>query len=394
MNLPSRRFALLAILVLAFLGVFGWVVATQGPLAPIKVTTVAVAETSLQPLLFGIGTVEARRSYAIGPTVAGRVASVLVDHGDVVKPGQLLAEMDPVDLDARHAASGAAAARAAELVAAAQAARAEAGSRARVAQANADRYADLRRQNFVSQEAADAKAHEAAAARAGEESAIAVLAAAKDEVQRARAEQAGLGKSRAHLRLTSPVAGVVSARLAEPGSTIVAGQAVVQVIDPASLWMRVRIDQGNSAGLAVGMDAEVVLRSNPGAALKGRVERVDLLGDSVTEERVANVTLAAPPGDLLIGALAEVRLRLPSVARALVVPAAAVKRVGGTSGVWVEKDGRPAFRAVKTGVASADGLVQIRDGLQAGTRVIVYSERPINAESRIRKTDALAGKSP
>ncbi len=134
-------------------------------------TAAAASETTLERTLFGIGTVEARRAYAIGPTVAGRVASVLVDQGDSVKAGQLLAEMDPVDLESRQSASGASAARAGQLVAAAQAALAETASRARLAQNSAARFADLRRKNFVSQEAADAKAHEAAAARAAQDSA-------------------------------------------------------------------------------------------------------------------------------------------------------------------------------------------------------------------------------
>lgn len=61
---------------------------------------------------FGIGQVEARHSWMVGPTVAGRVLSVKVDVGDTVQPGQLLAEMDPVDLEQRLAALDASLARA------------------------------------------------------------------------------------------------------------------------------------------------------------------------------------------------------------------------------------------------------------------------------------------
>ena len=128
----SRRALALGLIGPFFLAGFVWIVATQGPLAPVKVTVAKASETTLDRSLFGIGTVEARRSYAIGPTVAGRVARVLVDQGDAVTTGQLLAEMDPVDLDARRAASAASAARAGQLVAAAQASLAEAQSRARL----------------------------------------------------------------------------------------------------------------------------------------------------------------------------------------------------------------------------------------------------------------------
>jgi HlyD family secretion protein len=394
MKLPSRRTFFLITFGVAFLSAFGWVVATQGPLASVKVTTAAANEATLERTLFGIGTVEARRAYVIGPTVAGRVAGVLVDQGDVVKAGQLLAEMDPVDLESRQSASGASAARAGQLVAAAQAALAETSSRARLAQNSAARFADLRRKNFVSQEAADAKAHEAAAARAAQDSATAALAAAKDETRRAQSDLAGLGQSRAHLRLISPVDGVVSARLAEPGSTVVAGQAVLQVIDPATLWLRVRIDQGRSNGLAVGLPAAIVLRAQPGQILPGSVVRIDLVGDAVTEERIANVAFDSPPALLAIGELAEVTLHLPSVEKALSIPAAALTRQGNTPGVWRLVDGRAQFVTVSTGITSADGQVQVMSGLAAGDTVIVYSSKTITPDLSVKVVDSLVKAAP
>ncbi|MEW6164777.1 MAG: efflux RND transporter periplasmic adaptor subunit [Pseudomonadota bacterium] len=389
MKPSTRRTLFLGAFGALFLAGFGWVVATQGPLAAIKVTTAVAAEATLERTLFGIGTVEARRAHAIGPTVAGRVARVLVDQGDAVRVGQLLAEMDPVDLDARLAAGTAAAAGAAQRVRSAEAALSEARSRAALAQASAARFADLRKKNFVSREAADAKAHEAAAAQAAHEAAAAALSAAREDVRRAQSELAGTGRSRAHLRLTSPVDGVVSARLAEPGSTVVAGQSVLQLIDPASLWLKVRIDQGRSDGLAPDLPASIVLRSRPGETLAGRVARVDLVGDAVTEERIANVSLDAPPDQLAIGELAEVTLRLPSLGHRLAIPAAALARQGNAPGVWTPADGRARFVAVTPGLTSRDGLIEIRAGLAAGDTVIVHSGKALSPDARVTVVDRL-----
>lgn len=391
MKRTQTRGLVLGVLAVLFLAGFGWVVATQGPLAPVKVTVAKAAETSLQQRLFGIAIVEARRSYAIGPTAAGRVARVLVDQGDRVAAGQLLAEMDPVDLDARQDAGAAAAVRAADLVRSAEAALAEASSRAKVSQASAERYADLRRRNFVSQEAADAKAHEAAAGRAAQDSAAAALAAAREEARRAKSEAVGADKSRANLRLLSPVDGVVSARSLEPGSTAVAGQAVLQVIDPATLWLRVRIDQGGSNGLAVGLPADVVLRSRPGEVLKGRVERIDLVGDAVAEERIANVAFESLPAGLSVGELAEVTLRLAPMDKVLAIPVAALSRQSGADGVWLPVDGRARFAPVMAGVVSADGKIEIRRGLAAGDEVIVHSARLLGQDARVRAVESLRG---
>lgn len=115
--LLSRR-AGLVLLGIVLLAAFVFVVARTGPFAPTRVTVVKVAEGSVAPELFGIGTVEARRAYLIGPTASGRVLRVAVDVGEAVKAGQLLAEMDPVDLDQRVGAVDASIARAASATAA------------------------------------------------------------------------------------------------------------------------------------------------------------------------------------------------------------------------------------------------------------------------------------
>jgi HlyD family secretion protein len=390
---PGRK----AVLIAAGVGgalLLGWLATTQGPLAPTRVTVTKVAQGPLHASTFGIGTVEARRSYALGPTTASRVARVLVDQGDVVTAGQLLAELDPVDLEDRVASGNLAAERASSTIRAAEAQLAETQSRAQLAAASARRYAQLRLQGFVSQEAADAKGHEAEAASAAVDAATAQLAAARRDRERALADVAGIGKLRAQARLVSPVAGVVSARLVEPGTTIVAGQAVVQVIDPATLWIKARIDQGQAGGIRVGQPAEIVLRSDAKRAYAGEVQRVDWVSDAVTEERIVNVGFAARPEGISVGELVEVTIRTAELADVRSVPAAAVKRRDRQDGVWQFAAGRVAFRPVKVGITTLDGRSQIVDGLNAGDEVVVHSEQALGPDARVRIVPALVRGDP
>ncbi len=263
-SLTTRRLVL-GLLGAALLIAMLFVLMRSGPLAPTKVTVVQASQSRLTPALFGIGTVEARRSYVIGPTVAGRVRAVAVDAGDRVKAGQLLAEMDPVDLDERTAALDASIARAGSAMAAAEAQRRDALAKRELAAINARRYVELGAQNFISAGAVEARLQEQASAEAGVSAAQANLAAARQDQQRLSAERAGLRQQRANVRLMAPSDGIVTSRDAEPGSTVVAGQAVVRVIEPASLWVKARFDQGRSAGLAVGLPVSSPLcaRSGP-----------------------------------------------------------------------------------------------------------------------------------
>ncbi|MEO5692419.1 MAG: efflux RND transporter periplasmic adaptor subunit [Usitatibacter sp.] len=389
----SRRvgLGLLGALLLAALAV---VVMRSGPLAPIRVT-VHKAETAIvAPALFGIGTVEARRAYLIGPTASGRVLRVVVDVGDTVKAGQLLAEMDPVDIDERVAALDATIARAGSGTSAADAQRKDAVARKELAAINARRYADLAAKNFISAGALDARLQEQTSANAVVSAADANLAAAKQDMQRLAAERAGLRRQRDNVRLLAPADGVVISRDAEPGSTVVAGQAVVKLVDPTSLWIKVRFDQGKSAGLAAGLRADIALRSNPAQPLPGKVARVEAVSDSVTEERVAQVSFDQLPAGMSIGELAEVTVALAPTAPALVVSNASLKRQGDTAGVWLAEGNGLRFVPVRLGQSGLDGRVQVLEGLQPGDPVVVHSEKELTAESRIKVVDAVVGKKP
>lgn len=396
-SLLSRRVGLGLLGVLLLL-VLGFVVMRSGPLAPVRVTVHKVSEGRLVPALFGIGTVEARRAYLIGPTSAGRVSQVAVDVGDRVTAGQMLAEMDPVDLDERLAALDASMARAGSAEAAVQAQRRDALARRDLATLNARRYADLGQKNFISTGVVEGKLQEQTSAEAAVSGADANLSAARQDLQRLAAERAGLRRQRDKLRLLAPSDGVVIARDAEAGSTVVAGQAVIKLIEPGSLWVKVRFDQGRSAGLAAGLRAEIVLRSNPTMPLAGKVARVEAVSDSVTEERIAQIAFDSLPAGLALGELAEVTLALAPTAAALLLPNASIKRLadaqGERVGVWLLDDERLRFAPVRLGATSLDGQVQVLDGLRAGDLAVVYSEKALASGSRIKVVDRLVASKP
>ncbi len=389
----GRRLGLVLLAVL-LLGALVFVVLRSGPLAPVRVTVVKVEQGSFVPALFGIGTVEARRSYLIGPTVAGRVRKVAVDVGDMVKAGQLLAEMDPVDLDERLAALDASMARAGSVIKAAEAQQQDAAAKLELATANARRYVDLGEQNFVSSGGVEAKVQERVSADAGVAAASANLTAARQDLQRLAAERAGLHQQRDNVRLLAPASGLVVSRDGEPGSTVVAGQAVMRLIDPASVWIRLRLDQSRSAGLATGLPASIVLRSAAGQATPGKVVRVEMLSDSITEERSALVVFDSLPTGVSVGEMAEVTLQLPATRPALLLPNASIRRRGEQTGVWRVVGGELTFAPVRIGTSSLQGQVQVLDGLHVGDTVVAYSERELVVGSRIKVVDALVKAAP
>ena len=353
------------------IALFVYVALRSGALAPVPVTVATVENRSIAPALFGIGTVEARYTYRIGPTFTGRVKSLAVEVGDHVEAGQVLGEMDPIDLDERIHAMEAALKRTAAQID-------EARARHDYAQAQARRYQRLLEARTTSEETVTTKKNEYQIAAAS-------LNAAQEESVRIGAELKALIAQRESLVLLAPAAGLVTARHADPGATVVAGQAVVELIDPAQLWIDVRFDQINAHGLAADLPAHIVLRSQAAASRAGRVLRVEPLADAVTEETLAKAVFDELPQPLPpLGELAEVTVDLPPLAAGPVVPNAAIQRIDGHLGVWRVSDGDLRFTPVTLGVADLDGTVQVRDGLAVDDEIIVYSAKALHPRSRIR----------
>lgn len=374
---------------LALVGLLAFVFFRAGPLAATPVTVHVVKQGGFTPALFGVGTVEARRSWMIGPTVAGRVAKVHVDVGDVVKAGQLLAEMDSVDLDQKLSAQDALISRTASTQMAALAQQTDALARYEFSKLNFIRNQDLAKQNFISPSALELRAQEKISAKAAYEAASANLSGVKQDVIRLKAEREGLQQQRNNVRLIAPADGLVITRDAESGTTVVAGQPVIRLIDPQSIWVKLRVDQGRSAGLQAGLEAKIVVRSQAQSSYKGKVVRVEMLSDSVTEERVALVTFSEIPKDVSVGEVAEITLELTPVENALLIPNASIQRQGDTMGVWRLINGNLVFTKIRVGASSLDGDMVVLEGLQLNDQVVVHSQKALTENSRVRVVEAL-----
>ena len=375
----GRTLALLVIL-FPLLALFVYVALRSGPLAPVPVTIAAVEDRAISPALFGIGTVESRYTFKIGPTSAGRIKRLTVQVNETVKAGQVLGEMDAVDLNDKIQAQTAAIQRVEAQVLESQA-------RQVFAKAQAQRYGQLLVTRSISEEIAAAKKQEHQIAEAN-------LSATRQEVIRVQAEAAALRAQLNNLNLIAPVAGLVVARNADPGSTVVAGQAIIELIEPESLWVNVRFDQSHARGLAAGLPAQIVLRSQTNS-LSGHVLRLEPLADAVTEEMLAKVEFALFPQPLPpVGELAEVTITLAPLPAGPTIPNAAIQRINGKMGVWRIMDGHPHFTPVILGAVDLDGHVQVANGLKVDEEIVIYSAKALTARSSVDIVDHIPGVTP
>lgn len=289
-------------------------------------------------LLAATGSIAAWQEVVIGAELGGqRLAQLLVDVGDRVKKGQLLARLSPGTLEAELAAG--------------RAALLEAEAAAREAVASAERVRSLQGSEALSAQAVDQAIAQEAAAQAR-------VAAARARVQ---ADELRLS----YTRITASDDGVISSRSAIEGALVQPGQELFRLQRQGRLEWRAELPGAELAKLRVGQAVRV--QPSGAAAVDGKVRRIAPQVDAATRNGLVHVDLKGGP-DLRAGLFARGDFVLGS-GEVLTLPAAAVLLRDGFSYVFrLEKDGKVRQHKVQLGRRQGD-RVEIREGLTAGTQV-------------------------
>jgi HlyD family secretion protein len=363
-NLSRRRWTLAA---LAFVLVAAAAFASWRLLRTVAVEFAMAAPGTIPAQVAGPGTVQARVPVTISARLTSTILEVTADVGDAVRAGQVLVTLDARDLSARRGAVLKQQESVARQFDAAEAAVAKARADLDLARSRQRRDADLHAQGFLSLASLDTSTAGARAAEAALDSAEAVRDGRRADQGAVAQEVQAAGAQLAYMKLSTPMAGVVVQRLAEPGTTVAPGTPILRLVDPASLWVATRVDEALVARVMPGQPASIRLRS--GSVHAGRVERIAMQSDAATRELDVHVAFAGPPPRVAIDQEADVRIEVGQD-QGLVLPASALAQDGtGRSGVLQVVAGRTRFVPVVTG-AAGDGRVLVREGLKAGDSVV------------------------
>jgi HlyD family secretion protein len=387
-------------------------------LRPPMVTVAAVTTRDLAPAIQGVGTVEAKVVVNVSSKITDRVVSVLVDQGDTIKAGQVMARLDDTQyvpaVNQADATMRAAEAQLRDLLAGARPDEIE-QLRARLASATAtralaerdfQRTKELFGKALISAQDMDRARQADDAATAAERDARHALDLAlhnwarKDQIEAARAQlqaaQAAVVVAREKLAdtmIVSPLDGYVVSRDLEAGGIVNPGIPIFKIADSRTAWVTVYVDERDTAGLAVGNPADITLRSFPGHVFSGRVARIQREGDRVTEQLAVDVAFTERPPRVILGEQVEATIRPPAHPGVVALPLAAVVRRPEGFGALVVEDRRLRFKPVRLGVADPAGWIEVRQGLASGEDVVVDPGRLADAANegrRVRVTTASA----
>lgn len=335
--------------------------AAPEPIRPVRVAE--VVETGGGEEIRLSGTIEAEDSINLAFRVGGQLIQRTVNVGDRVRAGQTVARLDPETaqnaVDAARANVAAAMARLVE-------------TRNTIA-----RYEPMMARGFVARQQFDQAIESRNAAEAQVEAAEAKLRSAENQLS--------------FTKLVADAAGTVTARGAEPGEVVAAGQMVVQLAREGGRDAVFDFPPRVKDALAADTVIEVVSTSDPNVRALGRVREVSPQADPVTRTFRVRVGLANPPDALRLGSSVSGKVPVNGGAKGLLIPAAALTRADGQPAVWVVDTDtqRVALRNIDV-IAYELDRVLVQHGLMPGDLVVTAGVQSLRPDQPVRLLGAVS----
>jgi len=347
---------------------------------PRQVKTVQVAETPIGETVTVNGTLAVYDQATVGTKVAGRLQSISVDFGTVVRKGQAVAKLEPQDYQLR--------------VQQAEAALAQARARVGLNPDGGDDRVTLDQTGTVREAKAvldESKAKRDRAARLINQGIIpkaemdtadadykVAMSRYQDAVEEIRNRQGVLAQRRSELNLArqqladtvlyAPMNGVVQQKQASVGEYLAAAAPVVEIVQIDPLRLRVDVPERESHKIHTGQSVRVTVEGDPDAYL-GTVKR---LSPSISQQnRVLSVEAdVRNNGHLKPGAFVKAEIVTDQSSTAATVPPSAIVTFAGIEKVITIEGGKAVEKVVMTGRRGED-WVEIKSGINVGQRVIV-----------------------
>ena len=367
----SGRFAInlaLALIVIALFAAAAWYLTRPKPvLVTVALADVGRVETTIANTR--AGSVMPCRRAKLAPPLGGRIERLNVTEGDRVRPGQVLLTLWSDDLTARERLSR-------EQLQTARARVREVCELAKASARDAARARDLRARNFISQEAAERAAADAAAKQASCDSTGTQVAEAEARIQAARADT-----DRTVLR--APFAGIVAEVNGEVGEYLTPSPPgiptlpAVDLIDDSCLYVSAPIDEVDGAQLRIGMSGRITLDAYRGQHFAGKVRRIAPYVLAVEKQaRTVEVEVEFDqPGEskhLLVGYSADIEIVVTGRDNVVRIPTPAL--MPGNRVLVLAADRLLQERKIETGLANWE-FTEVKAGLARGDRVVSSLER-------------------
>jgi RND family efflux transporter MFP subunit len=317
------------------------------------------------------GTMQAVMEAPILARADGYLKRRLVDIGDRVRSGQVLAEIDAPELDQQIHQAEAAIEQAQAAVEQAQASLEQGKANRELARLTADRFKMLVERGISPQQDGDQYQAQLAAQDANVQALEKALLAQRSNLTAVKANLARLEDVQAYRLVKAPFDGVITLRNVDVGALVNTGSTLLyRIAQTGTLRTYVNVPQGSVTSVHVGQTARLTVAQLPGRSFRGTVTRMANALDPASRTMLVEVDVPNSDAALLPGAYAEVDLSGTRVNPPLVVPAGAVIfRTDGAQLAVVQADGILHLQKITVGRDYGD-RVEILQGVSEGTTIV------------------------
>jgi len=341
-------------------------------------TTVLVSKATLSPPrgeLMLPGTTQAIVESPIFARSEGYLRKRLVDIGDQVQEGQLLAVVEAPEVDKQVQQAQATLSRAEATLAQSKAALSQTETQLKLAEVTAQRWNTLFAKRVVSRQEADEKQAAFDARRADFEAARANVTAANEAVAASHADLQRLIDMKGFQELRAPFSGIITARNTDVGSLIRGGSSegreLYRLAQLETVRILVNVPQMNVPAIRVGEQAKVTVQERPGRIFPGKIVRTANALDAATRTLLTEIHVQNPDHVLLPGMYAQVSISSAQSAPTVVIAGdTIVIRSDGPQVAVVREDGRIHFQKIVLG-RDYGAETEVPFGLDGGESLVI-----------------------
>ncbi len=324
----------------------------------VETQTVGLNDSLVQSNRYS-GEVRGRYEGQLAFLVNGKIIRRNIDLGSIVKEGEVLIQIDPIDMQQGTNANKA------QLFAA--------ESQYKMAKDNLERFREVYNKKLMSKAEFDRYQT--------------MYDAADAQLRQAKAQYTASANQLNYCNLYADQSGVVARINAETGQVVQAGQPVVVVVSGNEREVEINVPENRIEDLNKQQKCQVTFWALSSVSVEGKVREISPMADAITRTYKVRISLVNPPSTIKLGMTATVRITDPNGLLDTYIPLSAIYQTDQTPAVWVVNQGVVRLKPVKLGTYGDGDQVQVLEGIHSGDRIVTAGVHKLREEEKVRIGD-------
>ncbi|MFK5977067.1 MAG: HlyD family efflux transporter periplasmic adaptor subunit [Sulfurovum sp.] len=308
--------------------------------------TTAVTQGNMPITVSGVGTIGAKDIYKIGSLYGGSLLSFGVDEGDFIKVGDLIAQIDEVDLKDKIDEQKANINKLSDDIKSLELDKQIATVQYKYQNSIFVTNQKLFKKRSIAKLTLEKYKTNRDVAKLQISTIASKINSLYHQIDQLKANSNGLNKRLSKYTINSPIDGYITKKLISNFQIINPNQNLIEIVNPEDIWIETHIDTRISGEIKLGDKADIKLRSS-NKILQGRVINIKPINNSVTNEREIDIAFEKLPIPFYLNEQAIIDIKINQLSNIIKIPLNALTIFKEKTGVWIVKESKVKFKPLK-----------------------------------------------